>query len=64
MLQNLIVAGIVIVAAVYLLRRWLKKGAQSSCGCGCSGCGSADACAGADSDGKCPSGLHDMRPRK
>ena len=61
MSETLIVAGIVAIAAIYLLRRFLKKGAQPSCGCGCTGCGQASSCSGADQDGNCPSGLGDLR---
>jgi len=66
MLENAIVVGIVVIAAAYLLRRWLKKGSQPSCGCGCTGCEQARACLGADENGQCPSGhtieLDDLRP--
>ncbi len=67
MIENAIVAGIVVVAAAYLLRRHLKKGSQPSCGCGCSGCGVAGSCSGADKADQCPSGhssqgLDDLRP--
>jgi len=43
MLDAVIVAAIIAVAAGYLVRRFMKKGASGGCGCGsdCGGCSSA-----------------------
>jgi hypothetical protein len=44
LLEILIIAAIVGIAAWYLIRRFinsLKPNTENACGCGCSGCGSA-----------------------
>ncbi|MCG6908941.1 MAG: FeoB-associated Cys-rich membrane protein [Deltaproteobacteria bacterium] len=46
-MQNIIVVLIVIIAAVYLVRRFyrgVKRPGKDTCGCGCSGCSQTTTC--------------------
>lgn len=65
MLQNAIVVAIIVVAAIYLLRRFRKNSTSGGCGCGCEGCGLAPkdhACS--CGTGKMHTGLDDLRDPK
>lgn len=57
MIDTIIVAAIVIVAAVFIGRRLYRQFTSSESTCGCSGCGKSDSCGppGSNSDGSgCP----------
>ncbi|RWU05392.1 FeoB-associated Cys-rich membrane protein [Pseudodesulfovibrio sp. S3] len=44
MLDTIIVAAIVIIAAVFVARRLLKPFISKNASCGCSGCGQSGSC--------------------
>jgi hypothetical protein len=42
MWEKLLIAGIVVAALAYMVRRMVRTGKSPSCGCGCSSCGSSE----------------------
>ncbi|MEZ0576790.1 FeoB-associated Cys-rich membrane protein [Halodesulfovibrio aestuarii] len=60
MTDAIIVAAIIAVAAGYLVRRFIKKGASGGCGCGsdCGGCSSAGGKSSQDVKSGCSCSSH------
>jgi len=60
MMDAIIVAAIIAVAAGYLVRRFMKKGASGGCGCGsdCGGCSSSGGSISKDTNSSCGCSSH------
>ncbi|KAF1073384.1 FeoB-associated Cys-rich membrane protein [Halodesulfovibrio sp. MK-HDV] len=60
MMDAIIVAAIIAVAAGYLIRRFMKKGASGGCGCGsdCGGCSSSNGSISKDIKSSCDCSSH------
>jgi hypothetical protein len=60
MMDAIIVAAIIAVAAGYLVRRFMKKGASGGCGCGsdCGGCSSSGGSSSKDTKSSCGCSSH------